>query len=113
MSRVMQIRVRIEPYWKPPLRKDLPRLAGLIADVDHDLIESEPSLLTLIEHLGRIHDSPGVDPELKRVLRDRGPELFELRRRVEELIGEWRLGEADKTLYRIEDIFSEMDRSLG
>jgi hypothetical protein len=109
----MQIRVRIEPYWKPPLKQELPRLSALIAEVDYDLIEDEPSLLTLIEHLGRVHDSPGADPRLKEVLASRAPGLFELRRKVEELIGEWRLGEADRVLYQIEDVFGEMDRDLA
>ncbi len=109
----MQIRVRVEPYWKPPLRREYPHLAAQIGAVDHDLIEAEPSLLTLIEHLGRVHDSPGADPRLREVLAARAPGLFDLRRRVEELIGEWRLGEADQVLYQIEDVFGEMDRDLA
>ena len=112
MSKVMQIRVRVEPYWARSLKADLPRLGPALAEVDYDLVDQNPSLLTIIEHLGRLTDNPALDTAVKQALVKRGPELLALRRAVDDALGEWRLSEADKVLYQIEDIFFEIDKSL-
>ena len=112
MSKYMQIAVTVNPYYQGELENDFPRLARHLSYLDAALVESNPSLYALAGRLDKLlYAFDGT--ELREVLLRQRQKLMGLHKDIEELLADWNLALADKLLYKLEDIFEEIEAELG
>lgn len=114
MSRYQQIRVRVEPVYAKSLAKDFPRLFRLFSGLDPDLIKTDPAppLYDLVHYLVHLSQLSDLDPGVSQALGLYGQGIVTLRREIEEAIGSWKLGRAEKLLNDLEDDFIALENEL-
>jgi hypothetical protein len=114
MSKYMQLTVRIRPYYnKKGLKKAYPRLAHRLSYLDEAWVEEDPSLFEIIGKLDQLLYQLEGDPPFRELLLQHRSALHRLYEDTEERIGDWQLAKADQLLYRIEDIFDDIEDELG
>ncbi len=112
MSRWMQIRVRVEPVYKTTLARAFPKLYQVVTGLDNSLIDQSPSLLDLVPLVVRLSQEKDLAPGLSSAIEHYGPKIVELHRQISEAIGGWKLGDAEKLLYELEDNFVSFEKEL-
>jgi hypothetical protein len=114
MSRFQQIRVRVEPVYEKGLAKDFPRLYALFCGLDPELAEAEPKppLYDLVHYLVHLSQQTDLDPAVSQAIGQYGQGIVNLRRQIEEAIGSWKLGQAEKLLNDLEDDFLALEKDL-
>ncbi len=107
----MQLTVKVRPYYEKELKGAYPRLARHLGYLDLDLVEQNPSLYELVGNLDKLlYRFDGT--LLKDVLFGQKDKLRQIYKDIQENIACWNLRQADKLLYRIEDIFDEIEMDL-
>ncbi|ROQ90707.1 hypothetical protein [Desulfosoma caldarium] len=114
MSRTMHIDVRLLPvYDRLPFDKLYPGCAALLRDVGKkSLLEKTPTLYHLVDELVRTARDPNVSGLWKKVLQKHVPELVRCRDQAREALLARELRELDQMLYRLEDLFDDLDKDL-
>ncbi len=112
MSRVMQIRVRIEAYYQKDLDRDFPRLARLARRVEPELDPAATPLIDLAPLLVDLSQRPDLEPAAARALSAHGQAVVDLARQARDAIGSWQLGQADKLLGDLEDACADLEAEL-
>ncbi|MCB2186243.1 MAG: hypothetical protein KQJ78_07485 [Deltaproteobacteria bacterium] len=114
MSRFQQIRVRVEAVYKKSLAKDFPKTWQLFTSLDPELADAHPGppLYDLCHHLAHLAELDSLDPVVAGAVQAHGPKILELRWRIEELIGGWKLGPAEKLLNDLDDEFLALESDL-
>lgn len=111
MSKNMQLTIRVRPYYEKDLEGTYPKLARYLRHHDSILASRNPSLYELAglveQLLYRFDGTP-----LREVLSRHGDNLRSLYKNIQENIADWNLAQADKFLYRIEDVFDEIESEL-
>jgi len=113
MSKYMQLKVQIQPYYKNGLKKAYPRIAHRLSYLDEAWVEEGPSLLEIIGKLDQLLYQLEGDPPFREILLKHRSALHTLYEDIEERIADWHLAKADQLLYKIEDIFDEIEQELG
>lgn len=113
MSRWQQIRVRIEGVYKKGWGRDFPNLYRVLTGLDNGLLNQDPPLYDLVPYLVRLSQEPDLEPGLAEALHHYGPQIIGLHRQISEAIGGWKLGQAEKLLYELEDNFVELEKEMG
>jgi hypothetical protein len=112
MSTHMQIAVTVTPYYQEDFEQTFPKLARHLGYLDAPLVRSNPSLYVLAGKLDKLlYTFDGT--ELREVLLRHRGELQSLHKDVEANIADWHLAQADKLLYKIEDVFTEVEAELS
>lgn len=111
MSKHMQLTVTVTPYYRSDLEAVYPRLARHLRHLDPDLAKRNPSLHELAGQLDQVLSRVEAT-RLKQVFSGHRDKLRELHKKITELIADWKLAEADRLLYGIEDVFDEMEAEL-
>ena len=109
----MQLTIRIRPYYKKNFKKAYPRLAHRLSYLDEAWVEGNPSLFEIIGKLDQLLYQLEGDPPFRELLLQHRSALHRLYEDIEERIGDWQLAKADQLLYRIEDIFDDIEDELG
>jgi hypothetical protein len=112
MSRTMQLTVEVNAHYQDGFAATYPNLARHLEVITPGLLGPGPSLFEI---------SRRVDELVEKLQGTRLGELLEadasaLRRdqiRVEQLLADWKLAEADQLLYGIEDRFGELESELA
>ena len=113
MSKTMQMRIRILPYYSRSFSQTYPNMAKRLGRVDGPWVEEGPSLFDIVGRLDKLlHELEG-DPPFREILLSQKKPLHELYEAVEESIADWHLAKADQALYKMEDIFDEIEREAG
>lgn len=112
MSRVMQIRVRIEAYYKKDLDRDFPRLARLARMVEPDLDPRATPLIDLAPLLVELSRRTELEPAVARAISAHGQKIIDAARAARDAIGSWELGKADKLLGDLEDDCAALEAEL-
>jgi hypothetical protein len=112
MSKHMQLKVRIRPYYNKGLNKAYPKLAHRLSYLDEAWVERDPSLFEIIAKLDQLLYQLEGDPPFRELLLRHRSALHRLYEDIEERIADWHLAKADQLLYKIEDIFDEIEREL-
>ena len=111
MSKHMQLTVTIQPYYPGNLQDVYPMLARHLARMDPELPESNPSLHRLVEQLDQIlYRHEGT--RLRDVLLRHRDNLQQLHKKIGAHLADWKIAEADQLLYRMEDIFDDIEWEL-
>jgi hypothetical protein len=111
MSKFMQLTVTVRPYYQKDLQGTYPKLARDLGYLDSSLSTRNPSLYELVGQLDQFlyrHDGT----PLRAVLLRHTEKLRNLHKLIQENIADWKLAEADKLLYSIEDTFEEIELEL-
>lgn len=108
MSKYMQLTVTVRPYYQKDFEATYPKLSHRLKFLDPSLTEQSPSLYGLAGQLDKLLYRLEGTP-LREVLLRHAEKLRTLHKRIEEKIADWKLAEADKLLYSIEDIFDEVE----
>jgi hypothetical protein len=112
MSTHMQIVVTVTPYYQEDFEQTFPKLARHLGYLDAPLVRSNPSLYALAGKLDKLlYTFDGT--EVREVLLKHREQLQGLYKKIEAEIADWHLAEADKLLYKIEDIFTEVEGELS
>ncbi len=109
----MQLRVRIRSYYNKSLKKAYPRLGHRLSYLDEAWVEGDPSLFEIIAKLDQLLYQLEGDPPFRELLLRHRSALHGLYEDIEERIADWHLAKADQLLYKIEDIFDEIEREIG
>ncbi len=113
MSKYMQLTVRIRPYYKKSFAAAYPRVAKRLDYLDRQWVAEDPSLFEIVGRLDKLLYQLEGDPPFRELLLQHRPALHSLYEEIEEQIADWHLSKADQLLYKIEDIFEDMDKELG
>jgi hypothetical protein len=113
MSKHMQMKVRIEPFYRNGFGKAYPAIARGLEFLDEDWTKKERSLFEISGKVDKLLYQLEAVPPVREIVLKHKSTLHELYERIEAEIGDWHLAEADKLLYKIEDIFDEIERELG
>jgi len=111
MSKYMQLTVTVRPYYQKDLQGIYPKLARDLGYLDSGLSTRNPSLYELAGQMDQLlyrHDGT----PLRAVLLRHADKLRSHYKSIQENIADWKLAQADKLLYGIEDIFDEIESEL-
>ena len=112
MSTYMQLSVTVSPFYQEEFDKTFPKLARHLGYLDAALVQSNPSLYALAGRLDQLlYAFDGT--ELREVVLRHRQELLSLHKEIEANIADWHLAQADKLLYKVEDIFEEIEGELS
>jgi hypothetical protein len=112
MSKHMQIAVTVTPFYQEDFDQTYPKLARHLGYLDADLVRSNPSLYALAGRLDKLLYAFDGTALREVLLRHRAP-LQSLHKDIEENIADWNLSQADRLLYKLEDIFDEVESELS
>jgi molecular chaperone GrpE (heat shock protein) len=107
----MQLTVTISPYYQKDLKGTYPKLARNLGYLDSSLPTQNPSLYELVGQLDQLlyrHDGT----PLRDVLLRHSEKLRNLHKNIQDNIADWKLAQADKLLYSIEDTFDDIESEL-
>ena len=112
MSTHMQIAVTVTPYYQEDFERTFPKLARHLGYLDAALVRSNPSLYALAGKLDKLlYTFDGR--EVREVLLKHREQLQSLYKEIETNIADWHLADADKLLYKMEDVFSDVEAALS
>jgi hypothetical protein len=112
MSKHMQLIVKVQPYYKENLKAVYPKIAGHLSRVDQALVEKNPSIFDLVGKLDKLLYALDGNPAFKEILLKHKDALFNLYDTIQNAIADWQLAQADQALYKLEDIFDEIEWEL-
>jgi len=107
----MHLTVTVRPYYEKNLEQTYPKLARNLKNLDADLVERNPSLYEIAGQLDKLLYTFDGTPFRDVLLRHR-ENLRNLHKSIEEKIADWNLAEADRLLYKIEDVFDKIESEL-
>jgi hypothetical protein len=115
LSKYIQIDIRLlAAFGTGGFKSAFPNLHNLLSTYRYDLvIEREPSLYDMVEVLVRIRNDPNISVDAKEPVTQSVNEFVKVRDEARELLLSRRLNELDRLLYRLEDLFAELERKLG
>jgi len=111
MSKYMQLTVTVRPYYQKNLQETYPKLARNLGYQDSTLPTRNPSLFELSGQLDQLlyrHDGTPI----RDVLLRHSEKLRNLHKNIQDNIADWKLAQADKLLYSIEDTFDDIESEL-
>ena len=112
MSKCMHLTVTVLPYYLKDLEETYPNLARHLKTLASDLVERNPSLYEIAGQLDKLLYTFDGTPFRDVLLRHR-ENLRNLHKSIEEKIADWNLAEADRLLYKIEDVFDKIESELN
>ena len=112
MSKYMQLTVTVRPYYSKDLEGNYPKLERHLRRLDAELVKRDPSLYELVGQLDQLlFRAEGT--QLRELLLRHSEKLRNFHKSIQENIADWKLVQADRLLYSIEDIFDEIESELG
>jgi hypothetical protein len=108
----MQLTVNVRPYYKKNIESVYPKITSNLSRLNASLVEEDPSIFDLVGKLDKLLYASDGNPALKDILLKYQNKLRDLHKEVQDHIADWKLAEADRALYKIEDIFDEIEWEL-
>ena len=113
MSQFMQIDIRVIPFFEIPFEKRFPHLVEMFRRLSYGKsLKKEPSFYDLIDIMVTLSEHPDTPSELKDLMSPYVAELQKLKEEAREHLLARHLDDLDKTLYRIEDQFEDLEGAL-
>ena len=111
MSQYMQLAVTVEPYYHQEFQDIYPKLARHLGYLNRELVQQNPSLYQLAGRLDELLLKYDGTPLREALLRHRDP-IRQLYKNIEKDIADWNLVQVDRQLYKLEDIFADLEEQL-
>ena len=113
MSKYMQIDIKIIPFYKEGFSKTFPRIYEFFKEVGYSKYVSEDkSLYEIVDIIENIAKDPGVKEDYREKLSPYCKKLVEIKKEAREMLLSRRLNELDKLLYRLEDVFADLNEDI-
>jgi len=113
MSKYMQIDIRLLPFYERAFTDHFPKLAKTMENSGYfDSGGPEASLYSLVDVIRRMNLDPQVPSSVKERLRPSLEKLMALKEVAREALLARRLSELDQLLYKIEDEFEDLEKTL-
>jgi len=113
MSKFMQIEVRVIPFYEKRFEKQFPSIAELLRRMSYrDLLQKDISFYEMADALEAIAESPDTPSDLRDTVSPYAKKIMELKSVAREHLLGRRLNELDRELYRIEDVFEDLEGAL-
>lgn len=115
MSKYMEIEIRLMPvYGSGGFTNRFPNLAKFLGEYGYDrVLEEGPSLYQLVDVLTRTLNDPAIPERAKSPIKQLHERIQEVRDEAREQLLGRHLNELDQTLYRLEDLYSDLEQELG
>jgi hypothetical protein len=111
MSKYLHLTVTVSSYYQNDFEGTYPKLARRLRTLKSDLLEQNPSLYAIAGQLDKLLYVFDGTP-LREVLLRHRENLRNLHKSIEENIADWNLAQADRLLYKLEDIFDKIESEL-
>jgi hypothetical protein len=112
MSQYMHLTVTVASYYPADLAGTYPNLARNLTALARDLADRNPSLYALAGQMDKLLYIFDGTPVRDVLLRHRD-KLRGLHKSIEENIADWNLAQADRLLYKLEDLFAQIESELA
>ena len=114
MSKYMQIDIRLMAvYGGGGLKGAFPGLFEFLGGNGYDrVLDKEPSLYEMVEVMIRVKNDPHVSADSKKPIVSKLGDLIKVRDLARQSILARRLDELDRFLYRLEDLFGDLEANL-
>ncbi len=112
MSKTMQTRISIIPFFRPSFKALFPKLNRYLQDEGVEVDDYKVSLYQLITELERILYKSDMNPHFREIIQEYKPRFTSLHRDVEQKMASMRALEIDPILYEIEDAFAALEDDL-
>lgn len=112
MSKHMQLNVSIRPYYKAGLKEAYPLFAQNLNYIKKPLFAENPSLFDIIKKYDQLLYASEGNAPFREILLKFKDKFGQLHEEVEKHIANWNLAQADQLLYKIEDIFEDIEWEL-
>ncbi|WP_321494639.1 hypothetical protein [uncultured Desulfobacter sp.] len=113
MSKYMQLTVDVRSSYAQGLKAAYPKLAGNLIYGNVIKEYDDPTLYKLVATFDKLLYALDGNPNVKKILLKQKDRLKALYNEVEDHIADRNLSEADKALYKIEDIFEDIEYDLA
>lgn len=113
MSKYMQIDIRVIPFYEKPFEKRFPNIAALLRRMSRkELVEKGISFYEMADTLETIAENPDTPSDLKDAISPYVEKMIQLKEVAREHLLARRLNELDQALYRMEDVFEDLEGAL-
>jgi len=113
MSKYMQLTVDVRSFYTKGFKAAYPKLAGPLIHAKAINEYDDPALYDLVAKLDKLLYALDGNPKVKAILLKQKDKLKALYSEIEGLIADRKLSAADKALYKIEDIFEDIEYDLA
>lgn len=113
MSKYMQLTVDVRPFYTKGLKAAYPKLARTLMYAKSISEYDEPALYNLVAKWDQLLYDLDGNPDAKQILLKYKDQLKALYTEIEGHIADRRLADADKALYKIEDVFEDIEYDLA
>ena len=113
MSQYMQIEIRVVPFYEKPFVERFPNLSELLKRMSTmDPQTKEISFYALVDHMVSMSRDSDVPSDVKESIGPFVQEMLSVKKLARESLLARDLNELDKLLYKIEDVFEELEGRL-
>lgn len=113
MSKYMQIDIRLIPFYERRFEKSFPHIARLLTQRSGaEFVEKGISLYEMADTLETIVENPDTPVDLRDAISPYVEKLMPLKEVARDHLLARRLNELDQTLYRMEDVFEDLEGAL-
>ncbi len=113
MSKYMQIDIKIIPFYKENFSKTFPRLYEWLRKIGYaNYVCEDKSLYEIVDILEDIIKDPKVAKESREKLSSFYRKAMTIKKEAREMLLSRNLNELDKLLYKLEDVFSDLDKDI-
>ena len=113
MSKYMQLTVDVQPFYTKGFKAAYPKLAGSLIHAKAIKECDDPALYDLVAKLDKLLYDLDGNPKVKDILLKQKDRLKKIYAEIEGHIADWKLSDADKALYKIEEIFEKIEYELA
>jgi hypothetical protein len=113
MSKYMQLTVDVCPFYTKGFKGAYPKLAGALMHAKAISEYDDPPLYDLVARWDKLLYDLDGNPNVKQILLKQKDPLKALYAEIEGYIADRKLAEADKALYKIEDVFEDIEYDLA
>lgn len=113
MSKYMQIDIRLIPFYERRFKERFPNIANLLKAMSYtELAEKEVSFYEMADALEAIAENPDTPADVRDAVSPYSERIMGLKEVARDHLLARRLNELDQALYRMEDIFEELEGAL-
>ena len=113
MSKYMQLTVDVRAFYTRGFKAAYPKLSRALIHTKAVGEYDDPALYDLVAQFDKLLYALDAKPDVKQILMNQKEVLKKLYAEIEDYIADRKLAQADKALYKIEDIFEQIEYDLA